>query len=261
VARSADPTPGVPGTRLPPGLHRVWGVPAPPATRGPKAALTVDAIVATAVELGDAHGLAGVSLTGVARRLGVATNALYRHLDSKAELVVLARDRALGAPAPLPAAPGWAEGAAAWALALRARYAAHPWLADLPVRLPVTPHALAWLEALLAQLQRGPFDEREQLRVAALLDAHVRAGAAAARDLAALDPPLAAGSPLAGALGEAAAGRGLARVATALAAGRYREPADRRLDDEFGYGLDVLLAGIAARAGRGTVHGGARHPG
>ncbi|WP_214402617.1 TetR/AcrR family transcriptional regulator C-terminal domain-containing protein [Pseudonocardia lacus] len=265
MARSVDPSPEVPGTRLPAELHRVWEVPAPRATRVPRASLSVERIAGVAVELGDAHGLAGISLSGVARRFAVATNALYRYLDSRDELRVLARDLALGPPGPEPGPGSWQEGATAWALALRARYAAHPWLADLPVRLPVTPNALAWFDALLAVLRRGPFDPRGRLRAAALLDGHVRSAAVAARDLASLGPPLAAGSPLVATLAELLAERGLTGAAAVVDAGLYREPADRRTDDEFRDGLDTILAGLAARAGEvpaaETVHGGAPHPG
>ncbi|MCO1658837.1 TetR/AcrR family transcriptional regulator [Pseudonocardia humida] len=260
MARRADPTPDVPGTRLPPELHRVWGVAPPPATRGPRAGFGVERIVATAVELGDARGLAAITLTGVARGLGVTTTALYRHLDSRDELHVLARDHALGRPDPEPPGGSWSAGAAAWALALRARYAAHPWLADLPVRLPVTPNALAWFDALLGVLRRGPFDPPGRLRAAALLDGHVRAAAVAARDLAAPGPPLQPGSALVATLGALLAERGLSRAAAVVDAGLYGEPAGHGTDDDFRHGLDTILAGLAARAGE-TVHGGAPHPG
>ncbi|MEJ3653131.1 TetR/AcrR family transcriptional regulator C-terminal domain-containing protein [Actinomycetes bacterium KLBMP 9759] len=238
------PTPGHPGAMvehaLPHHLRRAWGVTGRPSTRGPKAVLSLERIVATAVELGDAGDASSISLTGVARRLGVTPNALYRHLGSRAELLVLAREHALGVPGPRRRPTGdWDGEALAWAQALRGRYLAHPWLVDGPVRLPVTPNALTWFEALLEALAPAPYSTPEKLRLAALVDGYVRASVRAERDLVAADPPLAADSPVVAAVGTLLADYDLPLVAAVFAERRYHEaPAD-----EFDFGLACLLAG------------------
>ncbi|WP_086820473.1 TetR/AcrR family transcriptional regulator [Allokutzneria sp. NRRL B-24872] len=232
---------------LPPGVRRAWGLPGRVPTRGPKASLTLDAVVEAAVALGDAEGIDSISLTQVASRLGVTTNALYRYIDSRDELHVLAREHALGPPT-TGASASWQDGVEAWAVALRARYAAHPWMVDLRVRLPVTPHALAWLEALLAALEHGSFTTAETLRVAALVDSYVRACAIAARDLAALESPTPATASAVNTIAGLLAERGLDRVATAFGSGLYTEPADGTNDADFQYGLKRIVAGIEALA-------------
>jgi AcrR family transcriptional regulator len=63
---------------------------------GPKSPLDVAQIVATAVRLADAEGLAALSMRGVATELGVAAMTLYSHVPGKGELVDLMLDSVLG---------------------------------------------------------------------------------------------------------------------------------------------------------------------
>jgi AcrR family transcriptional regulator len=245
---------------LPATLRRVWGVEPTRGNRGPKASLTVDEIVDTAIALGREEGVAGVSLTRVANRLGVTTNALYRYIDSRDELHVLARERALGPPGPGSRSRRWQTRVSAWAHALRARYIDQPWLVDLQIRLPLTPHALAWFEALLEALAPGPFTLAEKVRISGLIDGFVRANAVAARDLAAADRPLREPDPAWTTVGELLASRGLHRVAEVFAAGLYQEPTDRRTVDDFTFGLHRIIAGVEALTTTGGTPQSRRRP-
>lgn len=236
---------------LPAPLRRAWGITDPPASRGPKPSLSLRGIVEAAVELGDTEGIEGISLTRVAGRLGVTPNALYRHLGSRDELHVLAREHALGVPGPRRHTPAaWDEAAVAWATALRARYLRHPWLVDGPVRLPVTPNALTWFEALLEALERAPFGTPEKLRVGTLLDGYVRASVRAERDLRAQEPPLPPGAPVVAAIAARLPDYDLPLVASVFAEGRYQEPADGSTDGDFRFGLACIVAGVAVGGAR-----------
>jgi AcrR family transcriptional regulator len=77
--------------QLPPGLALAWGVTAP-GRRGPKPAHSVGRIM----ELGDTQGFEAISLQKIAGRLGVTTNAMYRYVSFKEELIVLVADSAWG---------------------------------------------------------------------------------------------------------------------------------------------------------------------
>jgi hypothetical protein len=65
-------------------------------SRGPKHSLTVDGIVAAAIEVADAEGLPGHSMRRVTERLGVGTMSLYRYVPGKAGLLNVMIDRMSG---------------------------------------------------------------------------------------------------------------------------------------------------------------------
>src|SRR3954447_25922912 len=120
------PTESEPDDRpdLPPGLVAAWGA-APRPRRGPKPAHSLAQIVAAAVELADAEGLAAASLPNIAASVGLTTNALYRYVGSKDELLVLLADTGFGPP-PALGGEDWRSTARAWAHAALDRYRARP---------------------------------------------------------------------------------------------------------------------------------------
>lgn len=124
-----------------------WGL-AAPSTRGPRARLHLDDVVAAAVAVADESGYEAVTLAAVAARLGMTTTATYRYVDSKETLTELMVDDALGEP---PTEPTTVDG---WVEALWLRYDAHPWLAVFPLqRAPRCPNAFGWLSALADALR------------------------------------------------------------------------------------------------------------
>jgi AcrR family transcriptional regulator len=225
--------------QLPPGLALSWGV-YPVQRRGPKPALSVARIVGTGIELGDTQGFEAISLQKFAGRLGVSTNAMYRYVSTKEELLVLVRDAAWGPPPPLPGS-GWRADAAAWVEAQLDRYADRPWLLDLPIRgAPVTPNLLSWAEILLQSLDETGLSQHDLLGCVLLLDGFVRSQALLLRGLAAneaepvqaehvgqfLVPRLAAGDYL---------------MLTALYTNQEYEDG---VDDDLEFGLRRILDGI-----------------
>ena len=76
-------------------LELLWGT-REPATRGPKAELSLERIVDAAVALADREGLGALSMRRVATELGVGTMSLYRHVPGKGELLDLMLDRVGG---------------------------------------------------------------------------------------------------------------------------------------------------------------------
>ncbi|GAA4260331.1 TetR/AcrR family transcriptional regulator [Dactylosporangium darangshiense] len=158
---------------LPPGLAAAWGVVDTEGRRGPKPAHSVEEIVAAATELADEEGIAAASLPKVAGRIGVTTNALYRYVSSKEELIVLLADRAWGDPPALPAGD-WRAAAALWSRQLFERFVSRPWLLDVPTTVPLTPHNAAWLDALITVLKPTGMAAQQMLTCAYLLDSHAR---------------------------------------------------------------------------------------
>lgn len=107
--------------------------------RPSKALLDTERIGATALELVDTHG--DFSVPQIAKRLGVQTGSVYHHVDGRAGIIELLRERVTAAidPATLDLHP-WDTALAAWARSYRAAFAAHPrtipLLATSPVRAP-----------------------------------------------------------------------------------------------------------------------------
>jgi AcrR family transcriptional regulator len=248
---------------VPVGLRRAWGL-EPRPTRGPKRALTLEGIVGAAVAVAASEGLGAVSMQRVAADLGVAPMSLYRYVDGKQELLTLMADHAYGPPPDLVAGETWREGLATWAWAERATLARHAWVVRVPITgPPSTPHEVAWMERGLAALVGTDLRPDEKLSTILLVSSYVRSEVTltsevhGAFDAAGRDPHEAMH----------AYGALLARLADPV-----RFPAIRSLieagtfdddsghpDDEFRFGLERVLDGIAvlvdrraAEAGRGA---------
>ncbi|WP_344860925.1 TetR family transcriptional regulator [Amycolatopsis ultiminotia] len=225
---------------LPPGLAPAWlGGPRP--RRGPKPAHTVAEVVAAAVELADAEGLAAASLPNIAASLGLTTNALYRYVGSKDELIALLADAGFGPPPELPEPDDWRAGVRAWAAAALERYAARPWLLEVPYRGGgLTPHRLRWTELLLATLTGAGLSEADALGCAELVTDLAHTTAERRR---ALSGPDAADSPAEEVrtfLRPRLADEGYPHLAGLAEAGHFPAPAPN------GFALERALDGIAA---------------
>jgi AcrR family transcriptional regulator len=169
---------------LPPGIRYLWGL-REPSRRGPRPTLTVDRIVRAGIEIADAEGLAALSMSRVADRLGFTTMSLYRHVANKEELLVLMWSAALDAP-PETAGPGddWRSGLRRWCRAQVAAFQARPWLIDVPISgPPITPPDLAWMDAGLRALARTGLSENDKLDIMIAFNAQARYQAKIFRDL------------------------------------------------------------------------------
>ncbi|MFG1884997.1 TetR/AcrR family transcriptional regulator [Micromonospora sp. NPDC049102] len=238
------------GPALPPAIESAWGLRERP-PKGPRPGLTVPAIVDAAVRVADADGLAAVSMSRVAKELGAATMALYRHVGSKDDLLTLMVDAGYG-PSPGPATPedDWRANLTRWAWAEHDALRRRPWLLHIPITgPPMTPQQLGWMEDGLGCLDGTPLPESEKMSILLLVTGYVR-------NEAMLTNQIAEGSRAAGVEpGELMPAYG-AMVARLIDPGRF--PALTRVldagvlnqddgpDDEFTFGLDRILDGVEA---------------
>src|SRR5262249_36790479 len=164
---------------LPASVAAAWGIRDRP-HKGPKPGLSLERIVAAAVQVADAEGLAAVSMSRVAAELGAAPMSLYRHVSAKDELLTLMLDAAYG---PYPAQPqpeagpetGWRAGRARGARAMRAAAQPHPRVLHIPIRgLPTLPNEVAWFEEGLRCLQDTGLEENEKASSILLVSGYVR---------------------------------------------------------------------------------------
>lgn len=162
-------------------------MPSEPAGRGPKPGLTVDKIVAAAIDLADAEGLVALSMRRVADRLGVGTMSLYTYVPSKAELIDVMFDTACGS---VPGDPhpdgGWRERLAAIARANWDLYRRHPWMLQVMAmaRPPLGPNNIAGYERDLRAVDGIGLTDLEMDSVVNMVAVYVQGAARTAVDAA-----------------------------------------------------------------------------
>ncbi len=157
---------------------------------GPKPALTVDAIVAAAIEIADEYGMAGLSMRAVGERLGRTAMALYTYVPSKSELVDLMYDAVIAeAHHTYDLGGGWRTALIAWAEDLWEFYLRHSWVLQVSQARPVLgPNEYVVLDTVLGILFESGLAPVEVRRLTGALFQFVRAIAqvvAEARDAAA----------------------------------------------------------------------------
>ena len=252
-----------PSKGLPPGLALVWGL-RERSRRGPKPGLTLDGIVAAAIELADAEGLEAVSMSRVAEKVGCATMALYRYVTGKDELLMLmVETAALPMPAPEPA-PGWRAGMEAFARHQRALFHRHPWVTQLPLSgPPITPNQIAMMEVGLSAMAGSGLDEFEKIQVLGMIALYVRNEAKLEYDMkrayeaavaSAEGDTLQVGPSAYGQTGPATYGDILRRLVdpakypalTAVIESGAFDDSHTYTDEDFEFGLQRILDGIAA---------------
>ena len=157
-----------------PHYARLAWKPPDPGAGGRGTGLGIRKIVDAQTGLADEAGLDGLSIRTLGQRLGFATMAIYRHVRSRDELLVLTVDAALGPPPRVGLDAAIREdGARAWGHGLFGRDRRHPWLLGVPAfGLPATPNHVRRVEAFLATMVASPRPLRHQPEAALLLDGH-----------------------------------------------------------------------------------------
>ena len=164
--------------------------PAEEPKRGPKQGLTVDEIVAAAIEIADEYGMAALSMRAVGERLGRTGMALYTYVPSKSELVDLMYDTVIAeVHRTHDLADGWRPALTAWATDLWSFYLRHPWVLQVSQARPVLgPNEYVVLDEVLRILFAAGLDPAALRQLTGALFQFVRGVAqvvAEARDAAA----------------------------------------------------------------------------
>jgi len=209
-------------------------------------------VVAMALAIADAEGLAAVSMRRIAAELGVSTMALYRHVGGKETLVLQMVDAAFG-EFPIPPLSGdWRARVTAVLQTQWAAYRRHLWLAGaVSVGRPqVLPNLLPHTDALLAAFK--PLDKTAAMYAVISVFGYVR-GLAQAMETeaqAVQDTGLTA---------DDWAERQADQLSAVIAAGNltaFRDlmagdfDFDYDLDQLFAFGLELMLDGLARRLRR-----------
>ena len=219
------------------------------AKRRPRAdGLTTARIVEAAMDIVDREGLDALTVRRLADRFGTSSGSLYRHIDSREELVVLIIDHALGGVDLTPDPRGWRASSEAILTSLRAATMRHPRFLPAVQSFPLRgPNALRVIDGVLAVFLGAGLGPAQATYASTACLNYVFGASALLSGPAGLRPPSA---PILMDAQEAA------RVyppdshpALQEAEGEF---ATLTADDLFPNGLAIVLDGIAARFGRSS---------
>ncbi|MEE2061357.1 TetR/AcrR family transcriptional regulator [Rhodococcus artemisiae] len=155
-------------------LTLLWDPPEPK-TRGRRATLTREDVVAAAVALADEGGLDALSMRRVASALNVGAMSLYTYVPGRTELIDLMIDRVY-AEMDLPrAGTQWRPALAQYAREHWTLYQRHPWILQTNMwRAPLAPHVLDAQEAGLRTLIDAGPTERQVVEILGVVDNFVQ---------------------------------------------------------------------------------------
>lgn len=220
-------------------------------------ALNRAAIVREAIVMLDGEGIDALSMRKLGARLNAGATSLYRHVATKDELMELAVDEVVAEivlPSPESGGTDWRAAVTAAAQSFRATALRHPWLVSVLGQAGLAylgPNLMQFSERLAVLFTRAGFAEPSRAidvvlgyvigmstTEAAWLTTVTRSGEGEAEFIARLMP----------AAQQAAASHDLLSDAYGRAreAGDDIDPAAIR-DDKFGYGLEIILDGLALR--------------
>ena len=151
------------------------------ADRAGRKGLSVDRIVAAAIEIADGDGVAALSMRRVAERLGVGAMSLYTYVPGKGELVDLMIDQVLGEMDRPEVPGGWRARLEHVARSNLALYQRHPWVLQVgTARPPMGPNLLAKYDYELRALEDTGLSEVEMDTLLTSVLAYVSGAANAA---------------------------------------------------------------------------------
>lgn len=213
--------------------------------RGPKPSLSADRIAQAAIRLADRDGLAAVTMQRLAREVGLTTMALYRYFPGKAEVVALMIDSVAEPPLRQDKTHSpWNAQLKKWAQRCLAIYQAHPWFLEATTtrHTGMGPNELSWMEAALAMLAQSGLPPSKRHHAFLAIIGHIRGRATFPQMGAGTD----AGEEWIRELTQVKLESGCyPNLLDAIRAGAFKDTVGA-----FDFGMDCILDGIAASAGR-----------
>jgi AcrR family transcriptional regulator len=211
--------------------------------RTPRNTLSPELIVRTALQLMESDGTNAFSLRGVAGSLGVGPMAIYTYFRNKDDLYDAVRNHLMGLLPPVPSDAPWQDQVRAVCRSLRSLMLQHPCLAQLLAGRPLSGQETARVaEGLLGVLRSAGFGKETAARTHTTLFTYVLGATSWEIQMAAerRDPE---------------AWRRLRTTMESLSSTEFPTvvelaPELSRTtggDDQFDYGLDLLIAGLQAK--------------
>jgi AcrR family transcriptional regulator len=221
------------------GIQALWGVETKP-RRGPKPSVTISEIASVAMEVADEDGLDAVTMAAVAGRLKLTTMALYRHVESRRDLLAVLGDVALGRPPQRSRRAGWRRQLTDWAWAEFRQFRIHPWALEIVFDGPPTgPHSTAWMDSGMQAIGRTGLDPQSAASALLVVDGFVRSMITQGRQYAG-----GAGPRWAETLAAVVTADEFQAVSRALSSGVFEDGEPFPSDHDVDFGLGLILDGI-----------------
>jgi AcrR family transcriptional regulator len=216
-----------------------------------RAPLTRERVLTAAVAIADARGIGALTMRALAQELGVKPMALYHHVANKEEILDALVDVVFG-EIELPEPDGdWREAMRRRAASARAALHRHPWaIALMESRSSPGPATLRHHDTVVGIFRAAGFSVAATAHAYALLDSYVY-GFALQEAMLPMDGP-GDTAELAGSIMEQFPARAYPHLAELATEHVLRPGYD--FGDEFGFGLELILAGLdglAQAPGRG----------
>lgn len=225
------------------------------AGRPVRAVLSSSRITKAALKLVGAQGYQGLTMAALAKSLNVAPSALYNHVRSKQDVLLLVEDHLMGrVDVSGFANKPWAEAVVDWAYSYRNVFAAHVPLIPVIALLPVTnaPATITMYEAVTQGFQDAGWPPESIIDAVVALESFIYGSA---YDVNAPADIFDAGSMALESphFSAAVARRGAARQGPAAGTRPRDDTAVARSDADaaFDLGLRALVSGMAAVVPRG----------
>jgi AcrR family transcriptional regulator len=226
---------------------------------GQPSGLDRDRITEATVRLLDAEGLAGFSMRRLAAELNVTAMSVYWYVDTKDDLLELALDAAFGElrpPGP-DAEEDWRDQLRTLATDYRALLVRHPWVSPLAgTFLNIGPHSLAFSRAVQRVIRKTGLPSHGQMGAISAVFQFVYGfgtieGHFGARSSAAGMTQDAYYQQAMSAVAASPDAAGAIHESAEIVAARGGDTVEEMRDRDFGFALDLLVAGIEAMARRG----------
>jgi len=140
----------------------------------PRAPLSRERILQTAMKVADSAGLDAVTMRRLGQELDVEAMSLYNHVTNKDDILRGIFEMVMGEVEPATDEAGWKAGIQASAVSAHRALVCHPWAHGVMMSAAVvSPGRMLWMESVLKTLREAGFSVGQSCYAYHALDSHI----------------------------------------------------------------------------------------